>query len=56
MCHLDRDARAPVNSRAGDGIENIGTGWGDAWGSSGWGTTGNEVKSGCPSCGSYLYA
>ena len=62
MCHLDRDARASRGSRVGDGISYSTDegGWGDdPWGND-WGGSGADtdpvVQSGCPFCGSLLYA
>jgi len=61
MCHLDRDARAPRGSSAGDGNTYTTTeGWGsNNWGMSVWGDIGDVdpvTQAGCPFCGTYLYA
>ena len=47
ICHLDRDARAPRGSRAGDGITHSSIDYSEA--------DDVTVAMGCPFCGCLLY-
>ena len=61
ICHLSRDGRASIGSRAGDGIthEDALNGWGAApYGSKQWGGATRDdptVNDGCPLCGCLHY-